>query len=147
MARPSSFTPELSREILRLVRSGHFTTTICNRVGIGRTTLWNWVHQGELNPEHEPYGTFAKQFREAESRAVIRQLTKLRAYGAGKFGKDADWKSVAWFMERRWPKMFAGRSEENRERDEPIGSDNDSAVGGEPPWKRSPWDFMKEQKK
>jgi predicted DNA-binding transcriptional regulator AlpA len=145
MARPSSFTPELSREILRLVRSGHFTTTICNRVGIGRTTLWTWIHQGEANPEHEPYGTFAKQFREAESRAVIRQLTKLRAYGSGKYGKDADWKSVAWFMERRWPKMFAGRSEENRERDEPTSNKADQP--GRPEWMEHPWSFMDKEPK
>jgi hypothetical protein len=118
MGRPSTLTPELQARILKLVRRGLFTTTICGLVGVGRTTLWEWVQDGEAGDAPDHLRSFALKYRRAEALAEVRYLKRMETKTSAPRGEAGDWGYERWFCERRWPKRWGSHSEENRERDE-----------------------------
>jgi hypothetical protein len=137
MGRPSTLTPELETQILRLVRRGLFTTTICGLIGVGRTTLWEWVHAGEMDGAPEHLRTFALKYRRAEALAEARFLKRMQTKTSAPKGESGDWGFERWFVERRWPKRWGSHAEENRDKDElprtktavPISKAKDVAKG------------------
>ena len=48
MANKCKLTPELIKIIGEYLRQGHFVRYIAERLGIGRTTLYRWIQQGEV---------------------------------------------------------------------------------------------------
>lgn len=110
--RNLTLSPKQVATVLELVKEGHYVTTIEKKIGVGPRRIWDQVQAGEAEGASEVLREFAKAFREAEAHAEIECLRSVKT--------ALDWKQVAWVMERRWPKRWAGRSEENREKDEPA---------------------------
>lgn len=112
--RNLTLSPEQVARVLELVRDGHFISTAEKAIGVSRNVVWQQVHAGETEGASPVLREFAAAFRAAEAAAEDVLLATVKA-GA----KDPDWKASAWVMERRWPKRWAGRSDEHREKDEP----------------------------
>ena len=52
MARRSKLTPELQRELVDALAAGAYIETACAYVGLGTTTFYRWMQQGE-QAEHD----------------------------------------------------------------------------------------------
>lgn len=90
--------------IIILLRGGCDVTTACKASGVKSTdTFYRWLKEDE---------EFAERFKEAEGSALAYHTLNIRNHAKG------DWKASAWWLERRYPKVY-GR----REKVELMGED------------------------
>lgn len=100
--RPSGLTPEIANKIVRSVRAGCYIQTSAAIVGIGNTTLWEWLKRGR-DEEDTIYSELfdrvqtAQGMSEAEDLAIIGEASK------------EDWTAAAWRLERKFPHKFGKR--------------------------------------
>lgn len=106
-------TPMQVKRVLAMARAGAYVSVIEKRLGLGRNVLWERIHAGEQPGASSEAALFSEQFRAAEAIAEMRLVRRLV-----KAAED-DPKWAAHLLERRFPKRWAGRSEEHREKDEP----------------------------
>src|SRR5262245_58989463 len=111
--RKLTLTPQQIATVLHLVRGGAFVSVIEKRIGVGPRRIWDQVQAGETEDASDVLREFAEQFRAAEAEAEIALVERIRREA------EEDPKYAQWLLERRWPKRWAGRSEEHREKDEP----------------------------
>ena len=90
--RKSKYTPELVKDIKKLLEQGHTDKTVYNYVGIHADTFYAWIRE---NPEFSAIITKAR-----EKAKVFLQARVLKA-------SDEDWRAASWLMEHRYPKEYA----------------------------------------
>lgn len=104
MGRPTDLTPELQKEIVRVLSEGSFLITACGIAGVDYSTVKKWRVRGKTG--EEPYAFFRaaieKAAYDAEHGAVVRAL-------AG--GKDAT--ACFRYLERRFRKRWGQRLDES----------------------------------
>jgi hypothetical protein len=100
--RKTLLTKPLSRKIERLLAQGHSIAVVCQTVGIGERTYYQWC---ERNP----------QFAQATTRAIGKSKIAL----VNKLRRSDDWRASAFLLERRFPVEF-GRC---AERELPVAQD------------------------
>lgn len=93
----TKLTPELTNRILDLLSQGHFVECICPAVGIGTSTFYRWLEQGEKQKK----GIF-RDFREAvkHTKAVTEVVI------IDRIQKSDDWRAAAWLAERLYPERW-----------------------------------------
>jgi transposase-like protein len=106
--RPSKLTPELQAEIIYLLKIGNFVETLCNFVGINKSTYYDWMKKGEesTHPRNK-YKIFQEAVVQvmAQSEAMnVAIITKLSKY---------DWRAAAWILSRRHPDKWGKKKYED----------------------------------
>lgn len=106
MGRKSKYTPEVVKELVKIIAGGHSHKTACGFVGINRDTFYQWMKK---------YSDFSDTIKKAENQAKIGLLEKIKKAG------DDHWQAAAWILERRWPDEFAqkqwpGSDEDGKDR-------------------------------
>lgn len=96
----AKLTPEAHAEACQLARMGVPQTTIAQRIGVDRATVWRWVCKGASDPSGTIYSDFSRDFTRAQSDAQIRLLAKVQK------AADADPKYATWLLERLYPNEF-----------------------------------------
>ena len=91
--RKSLLTAPLQKQICDLLAQGHTIVTVCDAVGLGERTYFEWC-------ERHPH--FAQATTRAIGRSKIVLVEKIRA--------SDDWRAQAFLLERRWPDEY-GRTE------------------------------------
>lgn len=104
IGRKSKLTPELQKNILRLIEMGVPQKHAALACGIHECTVSTWKARGEKGIE--PYANFLKAMKEADSRAMARYV-ELVAKAAC---IDKQWAAAMTMLERRWKDHF-GRKE------------------------------------
>lgn len=105
--KPTYLTPELSATIVELVRRGVPISQAAEHVGIGRTTVREWIRRGEdrdTRPGSAVFEEFATDMRAARA-ARLADVLEMVGEGAKK-----DWRAAAWEAERGWPEEFGQRT-------------------------------------
>ncbi len=98
-ARPfSKLTKERSERLVSLLRAGQNRESACAAVGIGTATLRRWLAAAESGDTR--LARFARVIHEAESEAETRAVAQVQLHG------KADWRALAWWLERRFPKKW-----------------------------------------
>lgn len=137
--RKTLLTPERHAAIIADVKTGLFATQVALRNNVSRYTLRNWVARGLEENAGEPYASFARDYIHADIEVERQTLEIIRAAGGdqiekkfatksyalenGEKGKAkevqeetitrrGDWKAIAWFAEKRWPKRYGSRAEQ-----------------------------------
>lgn len=103
--RPSKLTPEITRQICDLLKGGNFVETVCDYVGINKTTFYEWIDRGERAwkiDEEAGYVEFSNAVKKAVSEVEITTVYTLRQ-------GDQHWQRYAWWLERRHPDKWGNR--------------------------------------
>lgn len=105
IGRPSKaehlLTPEILEAVGRLLTEGNYQETVCDFLGIHRTTWWDWLQRGEREPG-SIYAEFSYVVKKAQAAAEIMLLRQIRQGFEG-------WQSKAWITERRFPQRWGKR--------------------------------------
>ncbi len=105
VGRPSKLTEELTTQICDLLRDGNFVETVCDFVGINKTTIYEWIARGERGWKADVEGgyvEFTNVVKKAMSQVEFDTLKDLRQ------GVD-NWQARAWWLERRHPDKWGNR--------------------------------------
>lgn len=102
VGRKSKLTNELMKEAEMLLRAGNYTETVCDYLGIHRSTWYKWLAEGE----HAKSGLkreFFDTIKKAESTAEIRNVNIVQK------AAEEDWKAAMTYLERKFPQRWARR--------------------------------------
>lgn len=94
MGRKTKLTPDLIRDAEKLVSAGNYVETVCDYLGIGKTTWYRWLERGE-KARKGIYREFRDAIKKAEARAEIRAVNGILSAG------QDNWQALAWYLERR----------------------------------------------
>jgi transposase len=96
MARPTKLTPELLDRITLAIRAGNYAKTACEMVGIGETTFYRWMEEGEKDTGKKEFREFRESIKRAEAEAEVRSVALIRQAADG-----GTWQAAAWYLERK----------------------------------------------
>ncbi len=99
MGRPTKITRPVAERIIVATRGGATREAAAAAGPVARSTLYAWLRRGRLHPD-SPEGAFVAQIDAADDEAE-RQCIEL---WRGHF--ERDWRAIAEFMARRWPKRW-----------------------------------------
>ena len=83
-------------KIIAALRQGATMTLAAEHGNISRATLYRWIKMGEQDRAREPYKSFAKNVRTAESQSALQALQTINTAIA-----DGDIKAAMWLLQRR----------------------------------------------
>lgn len=105
IGRPSKaeqvLTPDVIEAVGTLLLEGNYQETVCDFLGIHRTTWYDWIQRGEREPD-TVYAEFSYTVKKAQAGAEIMLLRQIRQGFEG-------WQSKAWISERRFPERWGKR--------------------------------------
>ncbi len=97
--RRCKLTPELQDRIVELIRAGNYIETVCQAVGIGKTTFYRWLERGRNSKTKKgKFWEFWNAIKKAESEAEAFYLDQIR-----KAAVEGRWQAAAWYLERKYP--------------------------------------------
>jgi hypothetical protein len=102
MGRKCKLTQEVQQRIVDCLVLGASRATAAAAAGIGESTLYRWLDQGEAS-SRGPFRQFWEAVRGAEHEAEISALRHW--HGA----MPKDWRACMAFLERRFPKRWGLR--------------------------------------
>lgn len=118
--RPPKLTEDMIRQFKKLMRRCFYKETVCNFLGIDRTTATDWVRIGkdcikrleqdpncQLTPHQELCIQFSLSVKRAAARGLIENLTGI--------AKDGSWQAKAWLCERSHPDLWGSSAKDIRE--------------------------------
>ena len=102
MGRPTKLSPEVQDRIIQALKAGNYVETAAEYAGIGKTTFYRWMAQGD----QESRGIY-REFRDA----VMRARAEAEARNVAIIQKAApdDWRAAAWWLERAFPDRWGPR--------------------------------------
>lgn len=96
--RKTKLNQKLINDAARLLKGGNYIDTVCEFLGIGTSTWFRWMREGE-----ESKSGLKRQFweavKKAEAEAEIRLVTDLQKIAS----EDQKWQAIAWMLERKYP--------------------------------------------
>ncbi|MFP5116088.1 hypothetical protein ACSU64_27655 [Bacillaceae bacterium C204] len=96
--RKSKLTPALIKDAAKLLKGGNYVETVCEYLGIGTTTWYRWMQEGEV-AKSGLKREFRDVVKKAEAEAEIRLITDLQKIAE----TDQKWQALAWMLERKYP--------------------------------------------
>lgn len=103
--RKSKLTPELIVRVEQLLSAGNYVTTVCDFVGIDKSTWYRWLEQGSKE-EAGLFREFCDTVKKAEAGAEVRAVTGILKAG------QTSWQALAWFLERKHPEKWSSRQKQ-----------------------------------
>lgn len=130
---PQKLTKAICDKIIDGMLKGNYVTTVCQSVGIHRSTYYAWKKKGEKGIE--PYKTFYDRVMEAEAKAEMDILNVIYTSAID----QGNWVSSAWILERKYPNRFGKREQMALQTDNEFELKISSA--------KSPYELGEEEKK
>lgn len=130
---PQKLTRTICDKIVEGVLKGNYVATVCQSVGINRSTYYTWKKKGEQGLE--PYKEFYERVTEAEAQAEMDILNVIYTNAID----QGNWVSSAWILERKYPNRFGKREQMA------LQTDNDFKLEITPA--KSPYELGEEEKK
>lgn len=79
--------------------AGNYASTVCEYLGIGETTWYRWLKEGE-KAKTGLKREFWEAIKKAEAHAEMRYVNVI--YEAAR----EDWKAAGWYLERKFPEKW-----------------------------------------
>lgn len=105
MGREPKLTPEMQEKITNLIRAGHYMETAAKASGIGTTTFWRWMAEGQATEENPRPRPIYRDFREAVQKAEADSEAILLAG----IIRDGGPKMKLEVLKRRFPERWGDR--------------------------------------
>lgn len=131
MARPIKLTPELQKQICDTLAAGNYVDAVCDYVGIGTSTFYDWMKRGERGWKKDiddGYVGFSDAVKKARSQSEIVSVSRIRRAAMGEQVvkrkvvtkpdgtqiveetiTPPEWTADAWFLERSFPDRWGRR--------------------------------------
>jgi hypothetical protein len=100
--RRSKLTRAVQEKIDRVIRAGNYAYIAAEYAGIGQSTFYRWLEQGE-EQERGPYREFREAVKAAEREAEIRAVATVQQH----MGKS--WQAAMTYLERKYPQRWGRR--------------------------------------
>ena len=100
--RRSKLTAEVQEKIVRVIRAGNYAYIAAEYAGIGQSTFYRWMEQGEAQTAG-PYREFREAVKAAEREAEIRAVATVQQH----MGKN--WQAAMTYLERKFPQRWGRR--------------------------------------
>ena len=100
--RRSKLTAEVQEKIVRVIRAGNYAYIAAEYAGIGQSTFYRWLEQGEAQTTG-PYRDFREAVKAAEREAEIRAVATVQQH----MGKS--WQPAMTYLERKFPQRWGRR--------------------------------------
>jgi len=94
-------TSELANTLFSLLENAISVEIVCQAVGIGVTTYYDWHRRGKGAPENSLYSIFRRGVTCARARAEVKLLTIIHQAAL------TDPKASMWLLERLYPERYA----------------------------------------
>lgn len=91
-------TKELAEEAIKLVKGGASNQDVIDYLGVAESTFYAWLRE----PQNEAQAALAQGLKKAETERKLWHLQRIH-----EAAKNGDWKSSAWYLERRYPSEYA----------------------------------------
>ena len=106
LGRPSKLTPELQDSIVKAIQAGNYAQVAARHAGIGETTFYRWLQQGQADAEANrktSFRDFWEAVKKAESAAEVRAVVILQR------AMPNSWQAAMTYLERRYPARWGRR--------------------------------------
>jgi transposase len=107
VGRRSRLTPTVRNPIVRTLASGCYRQTAAEVAGVGKSTLYRWLEQGEHDFEDgrtTPYRELWEATKKAEADAEVEAIELIRE------AATRSWQAAAWLLERKYPDRWGRRA-------------------------------------
>jgi len=111
MAAKSKFTPAKRAAVLTAIRTGVTLDRSAELAGLGRATVWRWLHRGQQDERERrstEFADFVAEYRTAQAEADAGLERTL--YGIATSGDD--WRATAFVLSKRHPEMYGLKARE-----------------------------------
>jgi transposase len=105
IGQPPKLTPKTRKAILNAISKGASRRAAAQAAGIGKTTLMNWLHEGRREGGSATMVQFVAEVEQAEAQAAVAACIAVQN------AWSSDWRSAAWFLERRYPQEWGRRAQ------------------------------------
>lgn len=105
--RKSKLTKDLIREASTLIKAGNYTETVCQYLGIHKSTWYRWMAEGEQS-KGGLKAEFYQEVKGAESFAEISFVNIVR-----KAAQEGNWQAAMTILERKFPDRW-GRQDKQK---------------------------------
>ena len=100
--RKSKLTKELIEEAVKLIKVGNYAVVVANYLGIGETTWYRWLQEGE-QAKSGLKREFWESIKKAEAVPEIRNVNIIQ-----KAAED-NWQAAMTYLQRRFPERWGRR--------------------------------------
>jgi hypothetical protein len=107
MSRTTILSEVIQNAMVEAIREGNYASTASEAVGIGESTHYRWMKQGEEGIE--PYRGYWEAIKKAEAQAEMSAVKKIRDEG------DKNWTANAWYLERKFPERWGRKDKLTQE--------------------------------
>ena len=120
-ADPYKLTQPVHDTIVRALASGCYRATAAEHAGVGTSTFYRWLEQGEADLENDKRTTKCAELvvaiRKAEADAEVAAAALIRN------AAPKNWQAAAWLLERKHPERWGRRDAVKVEHSGRIGHD------------------------
>ena len=117
MARKTKLTKELQDRMVMAIQAGNFAKVAAEMVGIGETTFYRWLEEGEKPEGRKIYREFRESIKRAEAQAEVANVARIR-----QAADDGTWQAAAWYLERKHSERWGRKDRIAQEISGPNGS-------------------------
>lgn len=111
-AKPPSINDQRVQDLLRALRFGNYMDAACAAAGVGVTTVYRWINEGQdeaqrietggkPNPHKAGYVEIMEAIERARGEAEARNVAVIQ-----KAAQDGTWQASAWWLERSRPQKW-----------------------------------------
>lgn len=108
VGRPSKLTEKAQETICEALRVGCYREAAARAAGIGHTTLYRWLEQGEADEERDedsPHRAFREAVLAAEAWGEVDAVELIRKAARN----PTTWQAAAWLLERKYADRWGRR--------------------------------------
>ena len=107
MSRTTILSEVIQNAMVEAIREGNYASTASEAVGIGESTHYRWMKQGEEGIE--PYRGYWEAIKKAEAQAEMSAVQNIQTHSAD------NWTASAWYLERKFPDRWGRKDKLTQE--------------------------------
>ena len=109
MARKLKITQDTTDKICLAIRAGNYAKVAAEMAGIGETTYYRWLEEGQKVGASKVYREFWESIKRAEADAEVAAVALIR-----QAANNGTWQAASWLLERKHGERW-GRNDKLRQ--------------------------------